>query len=531
MPAIELIIESISDAIDRLFRLATKVRNPGTRQIAERVYTYKDVDEATGVNVIDEYAKFDRQHVLQLFDYQCKASPNESHHYLVERLIQANVLRRQQFGYWQRRRKKLQPVPAPAVGKLSLLDDLPRPNLGPGAGETMEPVQALSRVATSKPYTASMLDPSKINVGDNKSTVSVSEYAPTARGPHNETIDWPSPPSKLKGKKHFECPYCFTLCTSGYLERKTWRAHLLHDLRPYICTYEYCADAKTLYNTRKEWTVHEDSVHRRIWRCLEHAKMTFQNRAAYKDHLKLQHPQEAQLQSFQLIRAGESTTSLPDRPCPICQAEFPSSSTLQDHIAFHLERIARFALPRSTRVDDESTSGGHGSADAAGHNDESKGDDLKMESLGSISGLSDASRVGMMCRTDRSSAQSGVRDTTAAQAGQRLDQSALKVLEANTSGGEGVNISEFLQQVDGHRSEQVLQPSDVKIAEETAAKARKEIEEAAVAAGPLPAEKKNALQAASSGGHETVVQMLLDKGAEVNAQGGDEKDSDGRTPL
>ena len=31
----------------------------------------------------------------------------------------------------------------------------------------------------------------------------------------------------------------------------------------------------------------------------------------------------------------------------------------------------------------------------------------------------------------------------------------------------------------------------------------------------------NALQAASSGGHKTVVQMLLDKGAEVNAQGGD----------
>jgi hypothetical protein len=30
----------------------------------------------------------------------------------------------------------------------------------------------------------------------------------------------------------------------------------------------------------------------------------------------------------------------------------------------------------------------------------------------------------------------------------------------------------------------------------------------------------NALQAASSGGHEKVVQMLLDNGAEVNAQGG-----------
>ena len=30
----------------------------------------------------------------------------------------------------------------------------------------------------------------------------------------------------------------------------------------------------------------------------------------------------------------------------------------------------------------------------------------------------------------------------------------------------------------------------------------------------------NALQAASSRGHEKVVQILLDKGAEINAQGG-----------
>lgn len=30
----------------------------------------------------------------------------------------------------------------------------------------------------------------------------------------------------------------------------------------------------------------------------------------------------------------------------------------------------------------------------------------------------------------------------------------------------------------------------------------------------------NALQAASSGGHKNVVTMLLDKGADVNAQGG-----------
>ncbi|KAK4221382.1 hypothetical protein QBC38DRAFT_377240, partial [Podospora fimiseda] len=32
----------------------------------------------------------------------------------------------------------------------------------------------------------------------------------------------------------------------------------------------------------------------------------------------------------------------------------------------------------------------------------------------------------------------------------------------------------------------------------------------------------NALQAASSGGHQEIVKLLLDKGADVNAQGGED---------
>ena len=388
--AIDLVLESITDALDRLFRLATKVRNPSTRQIASRVYSYKDVDEATGVDVIDEYAKFDHQHILELFSYRGKTASAGPNHYLVNRLSRANTFRRQQFGYWRRRRRKLQNVQSPPPVPTISVTETVQINLLIRTGEAAEPVQALSRTATSKPYTASALDPARINVDDNKSTVSVSEYAPTARGLNNEFINWPAPPPKLKGKKHFECPYCFTLCSSGYLEKRAWNAHLLRDLRPYVCTYEKCVDADRPYDTRRDWIAHEISSHRRIWRCLEHADLTFQNLKAYEEHLQEEHQHEEQLQSSQLLKAGESTSVLPDRPCPFCQVELSSAAALQDHIAFHLERIALFALPRSTGVEDESFEGGSWSGQAAGQNDSSRGDGADLDTLSTFSAASHA---------------------------------------------------------------------------------------------------------------------------------------------
>ncbi len=398
MPAIDLVIESITDAIDRLFRLAVKVRDPSTRQIASRVYNYKDIDDTTGINVMDEYAKWDHNHIVELFSQHGEQQQEQQHaseavgeaaaaiepqHYLIERLSRANTFRRQQFGYWSRRRRKLQDLKPSAPISLNLATEMVQVNVVTTTGEVANALQAPSRVATSKPYTASMLDPNKINFDDNKSTVSVSEYAPTARGLANETLDWPAPPSKLKGKKHFECPFCFTLCSSGYLERRAWKAHLLRDLRPYVCTYENCVDPDRPYDTRKDWHVHESSSHRRLWRCLEHSELTFQHLTAYEKHLREEHKGEEELQSFQLLKAGESTSGLPDRPCPFCQVEFATAAALQDHIAFHLERVALFALPRSTGVEDESVEGGSWSGQAAGQRNSTRDTNADLDSLGS----------------------------------------------------------------------------------------------------------------------------------------------------
>ena len=383
----KLVLESITDALDRLFRLATKMRDPTTRQIPPRVYSYKDVDKVTGVNVVEEYAKCDRQHILELFSCLGKTAPEGPCHYLIDRLSRANTLRRQHFGYWRRRRKKLKVVQSQSDIPMVPVTEKAQTNLPGGTGEAAEPVQASTRTVSSKPYTASELDPTRINFEDEKSNVSVSEYHSSATAPDNEFIVWPAPPSKLQGRKHFECPYCFTLCTVGYLEKRAWKAHLVRDLRPYVCTYEKCVDADRLYDTRSDWISHETSSHRQIWRCLKHANLTFQHLKDYEYHLQEEHLHEDQLQSFQLLKAGESTSELPDRPCPFCHAELSSTVSLQEHIARHLERISLFALPRSTGLEGESVEGSSWSGQATGQTNSSKSNGADLDSLSTFASV------------------------------------------------------------------------------------------------------------------------------------------------
>ena len=50
--------------------------------------------------------------------------------------------------------------------------------------------------------------------------------------------------------------------------------------------------------------------------------------------------------------AHRSLSTKSDRPCPFCLCTLESLEELQAHVATHLQRIALFALPRSTEADD-----------------------------------------------------------------------------------------------------------------------------------------------------------------------------------
>ncbi|OCL08633.1 hypothetical protein AOQ84DRAFT_292735, partial [Glonium stellatum] len=125
------------------------------------------------------------------------------------------------------------------------------------------------------------------------------------------------------------------------------RAHLLHDLRPYICTYEDCGNPDQLYDTRQDWIQHENSLHRRVFRCPEHPDQTFPNLDGYRRHLHDAHVSNSDEISATIINyVSESILTSPDRCCPICTLSLATARELQSHIALHLKRFSLFSLPR-----------------------------------------------------------------------------------------------------------------------------------------------------------------------------------------
>lgn len=234
--AIAMHAHTISDALDRLYRVATKIRNPATRQVSHKVASLKQVDPESGVDLLDVYADHDYRHLLETFDRRREFAQEEHEvsvqeidswksgktHFLVTRLARANTARRKQFYQWRKHRLKLESasyVTSEAPEPDTLLPGLVRPVLPSGML-----LAAPSATGHSLPTTATMLNIHSINWDEDKSTVSVSEYAVNANADDDEVVEFPEPPAQKRGTKHFECHYCFTICPNAYLKsRDAWR--------------------------------------------------------------------------------------------------------------------------------------------------------------------------------------------------------------------------------------------------------------------------------------------------------------------
>ncbi|PKK49182.1 hypothetical protein CI102_3828 [Trichoderma harzianum] len=407
----DLLLDSIKDPIDRLYKMAVWIRNPATRITSTKARNLQQVDEETNVDLFKSFEKFDYEHISSLFlEYEKNkaiqenpiAKPrdtvgddktlvedqvwepirktlelnrmrlsNGDESYLVRRIARANGLRRQQFAYWRKHKNKLREHAAVVV-------EVPTHNLPTTSHiiqleDKNEKAKAPLTVTTATQLRLSHETGKELGK-ENVMTLAVSEYAPSAWNPSKDIVSFPSPPKASPVDEFFECPYCYTICPASILSEKAWRAHIIRDLRPYICTFEHCSDSEQLYDNRDDWIQHEISTHQIVFRCPKHEEETFTTLATYEEHTQKHHKEDVMSPSF-----ARSTTTNIHRSCPVCSIVLGTSKKFWNHIALHLERFAMFSLPRCTYDDNEGGSRGR-SASAIFDSDRSFNEDPDVES-------------------------------------------------------------------------------------------------------------------------------------------------------
>ncbi|KAK5657626.1 hypothetical protein OQA88_2698 [Cercophora sp. LCS_1] len=372
----DLLLDSIRDPINRLFKMGIWIRNPTSRFTSPKALGYAVINTETGVDLLEVFKSYDYDYISSLFLEYRKvkalednipvtepavpdtktALHDETEHvwepirtvlaqhahersdgtepFLVRRIAGANTRRRQLIAYWKVHRDKLdqqaawnlrmlRPQLQGGTPSLSAIETAPQAPTNSGASN-LDDFGGLA--APQSVTTASQLDFSRLAVRDDgQSDMSVSEYAASTWRPGKEVLGFPPPPAHPAGTQAFQCPYCSTLCSGALLRERAWGAHLIHDLRPYICTHEHCRNPDQLYDSVEDWTKHESSAHG---------------------------PDDSQRIH-----------------CPVCLANsFEDSAELTTHLARHLERFSLFSLPRSVGEDDGSERTSQRSAGAFSNN-------------------------------------------------------------------------------------------------------------------------------------------------------------------
>ncbi|KAI0533156.1 hypothetical protein GGR58DRAFT_517148 [Xylaria digitata] len=129
--------------------------------------------------------------------------------------------------------------------------------------------------------------------------------------------------------------------------RSNWKRHVFRDLRPYVCTFSDCLDPDRLFTTRRDWKYHEMQLHRRQWIC-QSCNCEYTSKSEMASHIRYVHNSSIK------DRELNAVLDISERPideahvykCPFCYGTM-SMKKLFDHMAYHMEALALFSLPRN----------------------------------------------------------------------------------------------------------------------------------------------------------------------------------------
>lgn len=229
-----------ANSIDHLYKLSRYIRNPSSRTRFSKAASLKAEDPETGIDLIEQFEVFDKQHVRESLHELRKHLPSEirlQDDVLCERLGRGITRRRQQFFYWKQHREKLS-ISSRDEGKVTAQDSIQQlqgkrleadrslHSKSPDPHAQTPPTVVQPSVVTKSAGTgtiATHFESSGGNVDTIEDDKSVISTATTALGIEGETVIIPRPPTFLTPGRDIECPYCYTICPSSYLKERNWR--------------------------------------------------------------------------------------------------------------------------------------------------------------------------------------------------------------------------------------------------------------------------------------------------------------------
>ncbi|RYP70251.1 hypothetical protein DL771_005554 [Monosporascus sp. 5C6A] len=309
--------------------------------------------------------------------------------WLSERFGRAITKRREFLRYCREHRDKiagkvqsndvtLEYLSQPKEDKKKDLENIAAGTLAPSVADTKH--DGAMTVWTKPSTKASTLNVVQLAVlqetQDNDSRSYTSAASSVRLGNEEATFHLPSLRDVSKGNAVFECPLC---CGVQSISReRSWKRHAYQDLKAYVCTLGKGECDFELFGDSKAWFDHELQCHRRQWACIVCRKGPFRDQERFHSHVRQIHPDLEMNQWSVLLHAGQRPLdAIPAGDCPFCdeweqslkavaknQDTADSSLTesaeriimvdppeFRRHVAFHMEQLALFAIPRDTGDD------------------------------------------------------------------------------------------------------------------------------------------------------------------------------------
>lgn len=239
-------IESITELLDALYSLATKMRNPRNRPQRAVDELYKHIPAHVRKEFIVEREEaataiichVQREQLLQdLQKGELKAagirqddileqyaSPSN---WLVRRAGIANARRKQQFVYWKEHAERISrgtvdkaPPPRPDGKQHTNVPAAPTQTQLEGEGHVPMQPDLGANMTRSLATSATRLDET-FNLDDLRSAISHQSRVSTVMNLRGEKLEWPSPPAQTSSG-FFTCPYCRIICPRKYLAKEAW---------------------------------------------------------------------------------------------------------------------------------------------------------------------------------------------------------------------------------------------------------------------------------------------------------------------